>query len=160
MDADHVLCDNGDDVDSFLSLVLHSQRVRLRNGVQVTGTISAQDWSNLAKACTHLDLDSFVGNRYLMREAERGDLKTIWDGLDIWGEWIVYYKKVGDTIEEIGLEWDTEEEKEKEWGNLQVGIKYFHWQLNVIYWLLQEILDKPPRQWSTSIRKRQNSTSH
>ena len=26
------------------------------------------------------------------------------------------------------MEWDTEEEKEREWANLQAGIKSFHWQ--------------------------------
>ena len=38
----------------------------------------------------HLELQSFVADRHSLIEAKRGDLKTIWDGLDIKGEWVVY----------------------------------------------------------------------
>ena len=81
--------------------------------------------------CTELgessELQSFVADRHSLIEAKRGDLKTIWDGLDIKGEWVVY-RWHGKALKEVGLEWDTEEEKEREWANLQAGIKSFHWQ--------------------------------
>ena len=111
-------------MDSFLSLVLNSQRVTLPEGVQVIGRIGAQNWTNLVKACMHLELQSFVADRHSLIEAKRGDLKTIWDGLDSKGEWVVYHGH-GKTLKEVTLEWDTEEEKKREWANLQAGIKSF-----------------------------------
>ena len=120
--------------------------------------------------CTELgessELQSFVADRHSLIEAKRGDLKTSWDGLDIKGEWVVY-RWHGKALKEVGLEWDTEEEKKREWANLQAGIKSFHWQQPFKQWakkpiqsffLLQEILDKPAGQWSTGLRQKQKST--
>ena len=62
-----------------------------------------------------------------MIEGKRGDLRTIWDSLDNEGKWTVFYDHI-DAEVEVWLEWETEEEKEREWGNLQAIIKSFHWQ--------------------------------
>jgi len=42
----------------------------------------------------------------------------------------------GQVLKGVTLEWDTEEEKEREWGNLQ------------------EILDKRASQWSSGLRQK------
>ena len=108
-------------MDSFLSLVLNSQRVTLPEGVQLCGRIGAENWANLVKACMHLELHSFVADRHSLIEAKREDLKTLWDCLGNEGEWVVFHGH-GKVLKEVTLEWDTEEEKKKEWGNLQAGI--------------------------------------
>ena len=100
-------------MDSFLSLVLNSQRVTLPVGVQVCGSIGEEGWANLAKACIHLQLRDFTADRPFMIEGKRGDLRTIWDSLDNEGKWTVFYDHI-DAEVEVWLEWDTEEEKERE----------------------------------------------
>ena len=64
-----------------------------------------------------------------MLEADRGDLKTVWDALASRGLWIVTDVLTTGTLtgDPISLEmsWNTEEEREREWRGLQVGIKPF-----------------------------------
>ena len=84
----------------------------------------------MAVACIHLGVRTFQASRECMLEADRGDLKTVWDALaSSRALWIVTDVLTNGTLtgDPISLEmsWNTEEEREREWRGLQVGIKPF-----------------------------------
>ena len=119
-------------MESFLAIVQNSQKVTLeqvlvgrRNQevVEVEGTIGADGWAKMAKACTRLGLRSFHATRECMVEGERGDLKTVWDALANDGFWRVERVLINGTFRSMCPCWATEEEKGREWEGLQVEIK-------------------------------------
>ena len=119
-------------MESFLAIVQNSQKVTLKQVlvgrrnqevVEVEGTIGADGWAKMAKACTRLGLRSFHATRECMVEGERGDLKTVWDALANYGEWNVADVLIDGDLRTISTWWETEEKKERKWKELQVEIK-------------------------------------
>ena len=120
VDAYGLTCSGTRDVEFFLAIVQNSKRATLKQVVvDVQGTIGAEGWAKMAKACTRLGLRSFYATRKCMVEAKRGDLKTVWDALATDGYWYVWKVLIDGTLRDIRTWW----EKEGKWKGLQVEIK-------------------------------------
>ena len=166
MVADTLICNSKHCVEGFLLVVQNSERVTLKGKVvRVEGNIGAEGWANMALACVHLGVRIFRASRECMLEGERGDLRAIWDALANRGMWLVCDVLIDGTLTgdpgdyhiTMDVKWNTEEEKERAWRELQVGIKPFNVKCSFLisygHCVLQEILDKPPDQWSTGLKQ-------
>ena len=121
-------------MEGFLLVVQNSERVILKGKeVSVQGKIGAEGWANMALACIHLGVRIFKASRECMLEGERGDLKALWDALANRGLWFVCDVLIDGTLtglrtgyHTMDITWTTEEEKERAWRELEVGIKPFN----------------------------------
>ena len=166
MVADTLICNSKHSVEFFLFVVQNSERVILKGKqVRVEENIGAEGWANMALACVHLGVRIFRASRECMLEGERGDLKAIWDALANMGMWLVCDVLIdgtltghpGDYHHTMDVKWNTEEEKERAWRELQVGIKLFNVKCSSLisygHCVVQEILDKPSDQWSAGLKQ-------
>ena len=135
VDAFGFLCSRTCDVESFLSLVQNSSSSSIWMG-KVEGDIGSEGWTKMAKACTHLGLRKFLASRECIVEGERGDVKTVWDALANDGLWRVEKVLIDGNFFDIRTWWETEEEKERKWKGLQVGIQPLSTMLNVQHMII------------------------
>ena len=95
--------------------------------VEVLGDIGAEGWADTARACVHLEVYTFNASREAMCGARREDLRTFWDALaSPHPSFYVLDVPLDDNLINIDFSWDTNDDKEKEWRDLQ------------------ELLDTPP----------------
>ena len=138
LDAERFVCTNAGHTKALIVLQKSCKKQELEE-VEVLGNIGAEGWANLARACEHLEVYTFNASREAMRGARREDLRIVWDALAYphpYGLSSFYVLDVpfDDNLVTIELSWDTDDDKENEWRDLQ------------------ELLDTPPEQWPSALK--------
>ena len=153
-----IVCTNESHPRTLLAL-LESCTIQWLEEVEVRVNISKAGWTNIARACVQLGVISpgsrnsadppsgvftFQATWEVLHGAKREDLRTIWDALvhgkpnqcDMSVFHVLEVPYDGSLLDDIELEWDNDEDKEKEW-------RY-----------LQELLDTPPWQWTSALKQK------